>query len=162
MTERDPSQKGNPVQTKRSYRTGDRSAVFLLLLRVFFVVVVFCGNGRRCLLRRMPEDILAVGVEAQVPETDRLHKLLGLLKLALPSKHGVDELDAGSLPQLRIPLLAAGEHGLLASLEQLLELVDEALSPRDEAIHQIFVVRSPDPRKDLLGTLDLATELDQK
>lgn len=110
----------------------------------------------------MLEDILAVGVEAQVPETNRLHETLCLLELTLPAEQCLNEFDARALAQLRILLLAGLEHRLLACLEQLPKLVGEALAGLDEVLHHLLVVEGADPGNDLLRTLDLASQLDKQ
>lgn len=72
---------------------------------------------------RLLEDLLAVGVKPEVPETDGRHKTVRLVLLAVVTEQGLDELDAGALAQLAffLGLRARPEHGGFAGLEQLPE-----------------------------------------
>lgn len=51
--------------------------------------------GQVCLHAGILEDLLAVGIEAQVPKAARCHEALRVLQLAVASQQCVDELDAG-------------------------------------------------------------------
>ena len=46
------------------------------------------------------QNLLAVGVESEIPQTNGLHKLLGLVELALNTKEALDELGARVLAEL--------------------------------------------------------------
>lgn len=46
------------------------------------------------LFRRLPQNLLAVGVKPHVPEAHLLHEALRLLQLALPPEERLDKLDA--------------------------------------------------------------------
>lgn len=122
---------------------------------------VLCGADN--LHVGLPEDLLAVGVEAEVPETDRGHELLSLLQLTLAAEEGLDELDTGVLAKLRLlARLAGAEHGLLARLEELAELVGQAVAGLDELLDHLLVVLGADLGNRLLGPLDLAGQLDEE
>lgn len=106
---------------------------------------------------RVLEDLLAVGVEPEVPEADRRHEAVRLLGLAVGAEEGLDELDAGVLAQvaIRLCLGARPEHGRLTSLEQLPELVSEAVTGFDELLNHLPVFLGPDPGHGVLGALYL-------
>lgn len=111
------------------------------------------------------QDVLAVGVESQIPQADGGHELLGGIELAIASEDGVDELGTGVLAELRrvLALLLAGlEHGGLAGLQELLQLVGEALPGLDEVLDHVPGLLLADAGHALLGALDLAGELDQQ
>ena len=114
---------------------------------------------------RLLDDVLAVGVEPQVPETDRRHEAVGLVDLAVGAEQSLDELDAGVFAKGALLLRLGGggtEHGGLAGLEELLELVHDALAGLDELLDHLAVVLGPDLGHGLLGALDLARQLDEE
>jgi len=113
------------------------------------------------LFGRVPENVLTVGIESQVEETNTLHEALGLVQLTLTAKQSLDELNTGVLAELRVTLFAGSlEHGRLARLQQLAELVCEALARFNKVIDQFPVLLAADAINRLLGTLDLAGQLD--
>jgi hypothetical protein len=126
------------------------------------VGVVWCGV--LFVLARVAQDVLAVGVEAQVPQADRGHELLRGLELAVAAEDGVDELGAGVLPQLRrgilTVLLPGLQHRRLARLEQLLQLRRQPLAGLDEVVHHLAVLLLADAGHAFFGALDFARELD--
>lgn len=113
---------------------------------------------------RLVEKVLAVGVKPEVPEADRCHEAVRLLQLAIDTEEGINELDTGALVQLAflLGLDAGAKHGGFASLEQLAELVREPVAGLDELVEHLTVLLGADLAHHLLGTLDLARELDEK
>ena len=107
------------------------------------------------------DDLFDIGVEPEIPETDGLHELLRRGHLALVPEEGLDKLDAGVAAELRAPSLARAEHGLLAGLEELAEPIHEALAGFDEVVDDLPVFLGPDLGEAVLGTLDLAGQLDE-
>jgi hypothetical protein len=111
------------------------------------------------------EDILAVGVEAHVPEADGRHKLLRRIQLTITAKDRVDKFGAGILAQLGrlLPLLLTRlQHGGLTGLEELLELVGETVARLNKVIDHLFVLLRADTGHALFGALHLASKLDQE
>ena len=93
---------------------------------------------------RVKQNVLAVGVEAEIPQPDASHKLLGLVKLTITAEDRIDELDAGILAEkgwlLAPEPLAHLKHGSLACLKELLEFIHEAFAGLDEVVDQMAVV----------------------
>lgn len=126
---------------------------------VFRVFLLFC-----CLLTWSSENVLAVRIESKVPKADGSHELLSRIELSVSAEDGVDELGAGVLAELRrvLGLLACLQHGSLARLEKLLELVGKTLPRLDEVIDHLLVLLCANARHALLRPLNLACELNQK
>ena len=55
------------------------------------------AGGIIVLHARLPQDLLAVGVEPEVPQADRRHETLRPLELPLAAKERLNELDSGAL-----------------------------------------------------------------
>lgn len=116
------------------------------------------------LLSWATENVLTIGIKAEIPKADGGHELLGLVQLAVPAKDGIHELGPRVLAELGgfLGLLAGLEHGRLTGLEELLEFVSKALPGLDEVIHHLLVLLGADARHAFFGALDLTRELNQE
>lgn len=116
--------------------------------------------------RRPTQNIFTISVKSHIPQPDTIHQLLRILKLAIPTKDRVDKLATriaahGHLPFATFPL-GGLPHEHLASLEQLLEPVPEAVAAFEEVFDNVLRLGALDPRETFIGTLDLAGQLNQE
>lgn len=121
------------------------------------------GEYERGLSGRVAKDILAVCVEAKIPQADLGHELLRLLQLPFESKKRVDKLNASALAERRAPLLGSrAKHGSLAGLEKLAKLVGKAVTGVHELLEDLLVLLGTDLVDTLIGTLDFSGQLNQE
>jgi len=112
-----------------------------------------------------PEDLLAVGIEPVIPQSDRRHELFRTVELSVSSKDGFHEFNACVLPQLCLLLAmlpARPQHWRLACFQQFLQFIGQSFSGLYKVLHHLSVVLRPDARYAFLRALDLAGQLNKK
>lgn len=73
-----------------------------------------------------------------VPSADALHEFLGVSEESVASKDGVDEFSAGILAHLLAAFALGGfQHEVFAVLEEVLELVPQAIGAGKKVANQL-------------------------
>lgn len=128
--------------------------------------IIIKKSGVMCRLRPA-QDILAVGVEAHVPESNTVHQLLGGFELAIATENRVDEFTAsvathGDGGFAAVFALGGLPHELLAGFEQLLDAAPETFAALEKVLDGVVVVGVLDADQRFFGTLDFPRQLDEQ
>lgn len=121
---------------------------------------VMCGESSR----RPAENLVTIGVEPHVPQTDTVHQFLGVFKFAVPTEERLDKFAAGVAAHRHCFALALGHlpHKVLACFEQLLEAHPESFAAFQKVRNGFARFTTLDTVETLVRPLDLACQLDQQ